>query len=164
MFEFTSSIFFWTLINFVVLLFLIHKYALPPFYRILEEREQKRLSLMDELEKNTTHSKQIMDEYQQKLTAIEDEAKSIIKEAHAEKETIKKEVFASALIEKQKILTSIKDELEIEKKQFIEEMKISASDLVIECTEKIMQKELNAADHMNLIQKNISELDNLLRV
>lgn len=164
MLEFTSSIFFWTLVNFIILLFLIHKFALPPFYRLLEDREKKRLDLVAALEKNTQESKNTLDSYHEKLSHIQEEAREILKSAQQEKEQIKKEVFAQALTEKQKILTSIQDELQIEKKRFFEEMKDQAADLIITCSQKIIQKELKPKDHYQIIQQNVDDLEKLIKI
>lgn len=163
MLEFTQSIFFWTLINFIVLLFLVHRFALPPFYRLLEDREKKRLQVIDDLEKNMAESKSLHEQYQQKLSQIHIEAKEILKTAETEKEMIKKEILAKALDEKQKILTAIKDELDIEKKKFVDEMKNNAVNMVIECTQKIIQQEIKPEAHYDIIKHNIDELEKMIQ-
>ena len=162
LFEFSQSIFCWTLINFVLILFLVHKFALPRFYTLLEEREKKRQSVIDELDKNLLESKKSSEEYFQKLSLIQQEAKEILKSAQKEKENIKKEVFAQAMEEKQKILDAVKEEITIEKKKFVEDMKNEAVELVVECTEKVIKKNLSSEDHYRVIRDNLDSLSGIL--
>lgn len=164
MLEFTSSIFFWSIINFLILFFIIYKFAFPPLFKILDEREKQRLELIAEMEKNKEEAKKAYAEYQSQLANINNEVKVILKEAREEKEQIKKKSQEEAVQEKQKILKSIKDELIIEKRQFIEEMKQNAVALVMSCTEKIIKKELNPKDHESIFKENIAELQKVLKV
>ncbi len=163
MFQFASGTFFWTIINFLIILFVIYKFALPPLFKLLDERENKRLEILAEMEKNKNESEKIFLEYQNKLTGIKEEAKQILRSAKVEKEQIKKTTFDEAVKEKQKILTSIKEELNIEKKRFIEDMRFKATDLVIQCTENIIKKELNPNDHEKIISEKINQLEKVLK-
>ncbi|MFA5879077.1 MAG: F0F1 ATP synthase subunit B [Candidatus Margulisiibacteriota bacterium] len=164
MLKFTSSIFFWSIINFLILFFVVYKFAFPPLFKILEEREKKRLEIMEEIKNNQEESKKLYIEYQAQLSNINNEARQILKEAREEKEKIKKETQEEALKEKQRVLTSIKEELVIEKKLFIEEMRLNAVNLVVNCSEQILKKELNPKDHDTIFKENILELQKVLKV
>ena len=164
MFKFSESIFFWTCINFFLLLFFVHKFILPVFYRLLEEREKKRLNLLDELEHNKKDAENLKKLYEEHLNNIKNEAQQIIKNAEIQNNKIRSETIDQAFAEKQKILENIKDELIIEKKRFIGEMQESAIDLIIHCTRKILKKEIAEQDHEKIIKENIQDLEKIIKV
>jgi len=163
MFEFTSSLFFWTLINFVILLFLVNKFALPAFYNMVEESANKKAQAMNELESNRKNAALLMAEYEEKLSKIKDEASEILSQARREKEEMKKNELARLLQEKQDILSGIREELRHEKKRFIQDMKENAADLIVTTTGKLLRKELSATAHEELIRQNIEEFEAVLK-
>lgn len=163
MFEFTSSLFFWTLLNFIILLVLLNKFALPAFYAMVEESAAKKEAAIRELEKNRKDAALLMAEYQEKLAKIKSEADEILAQARREKDEIKKQEISKLLAEKQQILSGIRGELAHEKKLFVEEMKEHAANLVVITTKKLIQKELSTADHEAMILENVRDFEVLLK-
>jgi F-type H+-transporting ATPase subunit b len=163
MFEFTSSLFFWTIINFLVLLFLVNKFALPAFFKMVEDNEAKKREAMADLQRNREESKRLFDDYQSKLSGIQDEARAILNEARKEKEEIKKRELEKLLQEKQDILSSIKKEILNEKKRFIEDMKEHAADLIVLASKKVIAKNLSTEDQLDVILQNITDFEASLK-
>ncbi len=162
MFEFTQSLFFWTLINFILLLFLINKFALPAFYKMVEESAQKKEQAQAELEQYRLNAERLMKEYEEKLANIKTQAQDILNQARLEKEEMKKQELQRLLSEKQAILSGIKEEIQNEKKKFIQNMKEEAADLVISAARKIIQQELKASDHDAIIRQNLTDFETLV--
>ncbi len=158
MFEFSSGIFFWTLINFIILLGLIYKFALPSFFDIVETEDAKRESLIKELAESTAESKRLMLEYQAKLADIHTESRKILDEARQEKEEIKKNELAKLLQEKQQVLDGLKQEASYERKKLLEDVYANASDIITLTLKKVFQKELTTRDHEALIQKSLEDM------
>ncbi len=163
MFEFTSSLFFWTIANFVVLLVVLNKFVLPSFYKMVEETQSKKQAAMDELARSRDDSVRILAEYQEKLAKVNDEAREILAEARREKEEIKKRELSRLLAEKQDILSGIKEELQNERRLFAEEMRSQAANLIIATSRKVLQKQLELADHEEIIRENIQDFETMLK-
>ncbi len=163
MFEFTSSVFFWSIINFAVLLFLVNKFALPPFYQMLKDNEKRKQDLIDSLESQRKESQALLNDYKAKMAGIQEEARQILNAAKLEKEEIKKRELERLAQEKQTLLAGIRGEIEFEKKKLMDDLKENAVDLVVSATRKIIAKEFSKADHEQLIRENIREFETLLR-
>jgi F-type H+-transporting ATPase subunit b len=163
MFEFTSSLFFWTSINFIVLLFLLHKLILPAFYKMVEEHHQKKEADAAEIEKNRDLSRKVLAEYESKLSAVKEEAESILAQAREERELLKKQALESLIQEKNELLKGIKAELQHERKQFVDEMNAHAADLITSVARKLIKKELTQADHEAIIRQNIEDFEALIK-
>ncbi|MSR88936.1 MAG: ATP synthase F0 subunit B [Candidatus Margulisbacteria bacterium] len=162
MFEFNSSLFFWTLINFLILLFLVHKFALPAFLKMVEESEARKQAALLELENNNKESQRILNEYREKLSQAQDEARQILALAHQERDEIKKTEMEKMHQEKQNLLVGIRNEIDLEKRRFILDMKSESVGLILSAAKKIIRREINAAEHERLIEEDIQEFDALL--
>lgn len=162
MFEFNSSLFFWTLINFLILLVLVHKLALPAFLKMVEESEARKQAALLELENNNKESQRILNEYREKLSQVQDEARQILSLAHKERDEIKKTEMEKMHQEKQVLLVGIRNEIDLEKRRFIMDMKSESVGLILSAAKKIIGREINAAEHERLIEEDIEEFDALL--
>ena len=71
----------WTWLVFIVLFFLLRKYAWPPIVRLTEEREKLIAKQLDEAERVNTEAKMALEEHKQLLSGAKDEAHKLINEA-----------------------------------------------------------------------------------
>ena len=62
MFEFTSSIFFWSILNFFILLALVYKLALPSLFQMVEANAKKKQDLIDSLEAQQKESEKLLND------------------------------------------------------------------------------------------------------
>lgn len=163
MFEFTSSLFFWTLINFILLLFLVSKFALPALFKMVDESEAKKQQAMAELEHNTLESRKLLAEYQEKLSQIHVEAQKVLANAALERDALRKAEVEKILAEKHAILEGIKNELASEKRRFLQEMMGHASELIVATSQKVIRRELTSQDHDRLIQEDMADFERLIK-
>lgn len=163
MFEFSSSLFFWTLINFLILLFLVHKLALPSFLKMVEESEARKEAALLEIEKNHRESQQILEEYKSKLSQVQNEAKEILALANKEREQLMKSEKEKMLEEKNVLLSGIRNELDVEKKRFLSDLKVESVNLILATAKKLIGRELNQSEHEQLIAEDIEALDAMIK-
>lgn len=163
MFDFNLSVFSWTLINFLILLVLVHKVAMPAFLKMVAESEERKQKALDELEQNNAESKRILDEYRLKLAQVEEEARQILTQAQRERDEIKKREMETMLKEKHDLLSGIRNEFDLEKRQFIKSMKKETVDLIILTTKTLMGRELSTSDHSKIVEENVQDFDTLLK-
>ena len=163
MFEFTSSLFFWTLINFLLLLFLVSKFALPSLFKMVDESEAKKQLALAELEHNRLESRKLLAEYQEKLSQIHLEAQKVLADAALERDALRKAEVEKILAEKHEILEGIKNELSNERRQFIQEMMDNASELIVATSQKVIRRELTNQDHERLIQEDMADFERLIK-
>ena len=137
---------FWTGISFLILLFLLGKFAWKPILGAVNTREQ---SIKDALESAEAAKREM-----QNLTA---DNERILQEARAEREAMMKEAREI----KTKMITDAKDEakesadkmivqaqaaIQSEKKAAVAELKSQVASLSIEIAEKVMKSELSDTD------------------
>ena len=161
MFAFNSSLFFWTLINFIVLLGVLHRFALPSFYKMVDEHEKKKNAALLDLEASRQEAQVLLNAYQKKMAQVEEEVASIIHKTKLENELFRKEETQKMLEEKKTLLDNIQSQISMEKKRILDDLKRNIADLVVSTAQKVLHRELKKEEHLSLIQENIEEFEKL---
>jgi F-type H+-transporting ATPase subunit b len=159
MFEFTSSTFFWSSVNFVILLLLVHRFALPAFFKMVDENESKRNQLLTELESKVSDADLLINEYRSKMATAEEEVQSILAVARKEAESFKSQMAKEAHDEKQRLLTGVHQELDSERRKIVADIQERATDLIVLSTTKIIGKEFSVSDHEAVIRESLADFE-----
>ncbi len=157
-----SSTVVWTTINFIVLLGVLHRFALPSLYRMIEDNEQKRDKLLSELEFKTAEANRLCDEYTKKMAVANEEAKRIVDQATKEAEELSRSEAKRIAEQKQSALTGLTVELAQERQQLIQTIKGEAADLIVTAAQKVIQVELTPDTHRELINQSIARFETVV--
>jgi F-type H+-transporting ATPase subunit b len=143
------------IVNFLVLLFILWKFAYGPVLAMLEKRQkkiEKGLADADEAGKKLEESAEKQKEI---LKNARTEAKDIVEKAHIQAEKAKSEIASEAKVQAEKIITIAKAEIEQEKQKTIAEIKSEIGSLVVAATEKIVGEKIDEEKDRELIEKAI---------
>jgi F-type H+-transporting ATPase subunit b len=143
------------IINFLILLFVLYKFAYGPIVAMLEKRQKKiEQGLKDaevarkNLEKSEERQKEI-------LKKARREAREIIEKSHTQAEKSKSEIAAEAKAQAEKILSDARVEIEIEKEKTITEIKSEIGGLVAAATEKVVGEKMDEKKDKRLIEESL---------
>lgn len=159
--QFSVGLFFWQSLIFLLLLFLLKKFAWKP---ILDALHQRETTIKESLEQA-----KLAREEMQKLNAKND---TIIKEAKMERDAIlrdarelKDKIVAESKItaqnEANKIIEIAKVSIENEKKSAITELKNQVASISIDIAEKVLTKELSDKKAQTELINNLVKQTNL---
>lgn len=133
---------FWTAITFLILLFILRKFAWKPILGALKEREDS----IEEALKSADKAKEEMMSLQSKNESLIQEAKAerdvLLKEAREAKEKLISDAKKKASEEADKIIVSARESIEQEKMSAIVDLKSQMSALTINIAEKVLKSEL----------------------
>ncbi len=149
----------WTLITFILVLFLLKKFAWGPIMDALTKRE----SFIEDSIKAAENAKKEMANLKAENDRLLEEAKverdRIIKEANVAAKQIVEEANAEASKEAQKRVEEARIAINIEKQAALAEVKTQVANLSVQIAEKLMRHQLsNDAAQKALVQDYISEL------
>ncbi len=132
----------WTLIAFLLVLFLLSKFAWKPILKGLDERETTIASSIAMAEKVKLEMLQLKDENEALLTAAREERATMIKEAKVTKDKMIADAKEEAKIQAAKILTEANAAIQHQKMAAITDIKNQVGKLVVEVSEKVLRREL----------------------
>lgn len=72
--HFFSSLIFWEIVSFAILLWVLYKFAIPPIVEGLETRERKIRETIEQAEQNQSAAEQRLRDYEGKLRGAAQEA------------------------------------------------------------------------------------------
>jgi len=144
------------IVNFLVLLFVLWKFAYGPILAMLEKRQkkiEKGLKDADEAHKKLTESEERQKEVLKKART---EAKDIVEKAHVQAEKSKAEIAVEAKSQAEKIIINAKAEIEQEKQKTIAEIKSEIGGLVVAAAEKIVGEKMDEKKNRELIEESLN--------
>jgi F-type H+-transporting ATPase subunit b len=136
----------WTLLAFLVVFFVLGKYAWPPIVKALKQREQGIADSLATAERVRAEMAALKNENEELLAKAREERGMMLKEARETKEKIINEAKEQAKVEANKIITDAQAAINIQKMAAIIDVKNEVGKMVIDVTEKILRRELGNKD------------------
>lgn len=132
---------FWHTLSFLILLFLLTKFAWKPVMKAIKERETSIESALASAEKAKLEMTRLTNENEQLLKEARAERDVILKEAKELKDKIVSEAKAEAQQEGTKLIAQAKREINDQKLKALAEVKNQVSSLSIDIARKVLVKE-----------------------
>ena len=134
---------FWTVLIFLVLVFLLAKFAWKPILKMVEERTKNIEDALNSAENAKKEMAGLKAENEQIMKEARAERDKIVREAREMKDKIIEESKETAKAEADKILAQARKLIDDEKRAAMNELKNQVASLSIEIAEKILTKELS---------------------
>lgn len=150
----------WTTIVFVLLVFLLSKYAWKPILSAIKTREEGIANALAAAEKAKEEMKALQAGNEKILAEARAERDAMLKEAREMKDAMVNEAKNKAKSESDRILASAREQITNEKNAAITELKNQVATLSIEIAEKILKSELSSDDKqkalVNTLMKDVN--------
>jgi F-type H+-transporting ATPase subunit b len=136
----------WTLLAFLVVFFVLGKYAWPAIVKGLKQREQGIADSLATAERVRAEMAQLKNENEALLAKAREERAQLLKEARETKDKIINEAKEQAKTEANKIITEAQAAINTQKMAALTEVKNQVGKLVVEVSEKLLKRELANKD------------------
>lgn len=151
--------FVWTLVAFLIVFFILKKFAWKPILTTLSERERNIADSIAAAEKVKVEMAQMKSENEALMAKAREERSQMLKEAKELKDRIINEAKEQAKTEASKIMADAQASIEQQKNAALTEVKNSIGNMVIDVTEKVIRRELsNKSEQEGYIRTLASEL------
>jgi F-type H+-transporting ATPase subunit b len=149
----------WTLITFLLVLFILKKFA---FNRIAELLESRRRSVQENLEaaeKARDDAHQLLEEYRQQLTAARAEASEIVERARRTGEDERRRMQEDLATERERGVAAAQAAIQAETRQSLDRIRAEIAALTLQATEAVLAKKLDDAESRRLIEEALAGVD-----
>ena len=136
----------WTLFAFLVVLYILKKFAWKPILSSLKERENTIADSLATAERVKAEMAQLKSENEDLLAKAREERGAMLKEARETKDRIISEAKEQAKVEANKIILDAQEQINAQKMAALTDVKNQVGKLVIEVTEKILRREMSTKD------------------
>jgi F-type H+-transporting ATPase subunit b len=156
--HFFSSLIFWEIVSFAILLFVLYKFAFPGILSVLEEREKKIKDSLDQAERHRSEAERKLKEYEAKLNMAAKEAEGVLTAAKERAQRLMEENEQRMTIEAERIKGDATREIDHERRKAIQDIRAQTTDLVLMVAEKVVQRSLSEADHRKFADEALEAL------
>lgn len=132
----------WTLVAFLVVFFLLAKFAWPAIIGGLRERENSIAESLESAKRVKEEMAQLKSDNETLLAKAREERAQLLKEARETKDRIINEAKEQAKAEASKIIAESQAAIQAQQMAALTEVKNQVGKLVIEVSEKVLRKEL----------------------
>lgn len=147
-----------SLLNLIILFLIIKKFLYKPVKNMLVNRQKtidnEYSAAKEAKEKAITEQKA----YEEKLSAAKQEADGVIQSAVDTAAMREKEIIADAKLQAEGILRKAKEDAVLEKRKAEESIKKEIVEVSTLLTEKMLEREINAQDHKQIIDSFIDKI------
>ena len=156
--DFSFGLFFWQTLLFILLLFLLKKFAWKPILDALNSREEGIKNALEEADKARQEMLDLKSNNEKILKEARAERDNLLKDARTIKEKMISDAKEEAKSQSNKLIEQAKATIENEKLAAITELRNQVAELSIGIAEKIMKEELSDKDkQVKLIEKMLQE-------
>ena len=156
--SFQADLALWSLIVFLLFLFVLKKVAWGPMIEGLDKREAGIRSAIAEAEENQRKSQALMAEYEEKLRGAEQTVADMVAEAKRDAERTSQDIVAKAQADVEAMRNRATDDIKQAKDTALAEVFTSVNAQVAAATERVLGRALSDDDQERLIQEALTEI------
>lgn len=150
---------FWTGTAFLLLLFLLRKFAWKPILDAVNTREQNITNALAAAEKARAEIANLTQENEKLLVQARLEKDAILADAKKTKDAIISEAKATADAEAKRIIESARTAIDMEKQAAMTEVKNLVATLSIDVAEKILRRQMeNKGEQQAFVQQHLNDI------
>ena len=144
--------------SFLLLIFLVKKYAWGNISSVLDARAEKITNDIDEAEIARKKAEELASKREAELAGSRKEAKTIIENAKETAEKSKADILAEAKLEAGRLKDKANQEVAQNRAEALQSVKGEVADLTISLAGKIITQNLDSQAHKELIDQYIDQL------
>lgn len=148
----------WTVVTFVVLMFVLKKMAWGPILTALSEREKKIEDSLTEAEKAKKETEKLILENKEAILKAEEEARRILTQTREDAENLKNKILEESNQKAKKMIDDAVNEIERKNHEAFITLKSQIAEISISAAEKILRENLDSEKSKALVNKYIEDI------
>jgi F-type H+-transporting ATPase subunit b len=148
----------WGGLAFVVLLFLMWKFGLPPVRKMMKDREERIRADLERAEQSRVEAEQSLEQYRQQLAEARNDALRIVEEARGDAERLRRERVAAVEGEIAELRARATEDVRLATERAMSDLRGKVAELSIELAEKVVERNLDRPTQEALIEDYINQV------
>ena len=155
----TPGLMIWTIVCFLVTLFVLKRFAFGPIQKTIDERRERIRQSLDEADNAREEARKLLEEHRKLISGAQTDAEEILSEARRVAEANERRMREELEADRQRRLEETRKQIDAETRRALEAIRAEVVDLSMLAASKITRKSLDDADHKRLIEEAVRELD-----
>jgi F-type H+-transporting ATPase subunit b len=155
----TPGLMIWTIVCFLVVLFVLKRYAFGPIQQMIDQRRERIEQAIAEADSAREEARSLLEEHRKLIGQAKTESEDILAEARRVAESQRERVRAETEEDRVRRLEETRRQIEQATHQALAEIREEVGRLSLLAAEKITRKSLTDADQSRLIDEALAEID-----
>ncbi len=147
------------IINFLVLLFILKKFAYKPLLEMMEARRNKIKSDLDSAEQSKASAEAMRVEYEKQLAQIKQDAQAILDKASKTANEMRDEILVQARSEQERMLALAREQIAREQQKAIEELRDQVASISLMVAQRVVAQSMDSEKDRAIIEDVLAKLD-----
>ncbi len=152
----------WTMIfawcNLLILYIVLKKLLFKPLKNMIDSRQKEIDDMYADAEQSRTGAAALKTEYEEKMNHATEESEEILKKAVRRAQLKEEEILREADEKAARTLARAEEQIELEKVRAINEVKDEVSEMAIGIASAVIERDVSAEEHRELINDFIEKL------
>ena len=148
----------WTIVVFLVLLFILGRFAWKPMLQGLEKRENDIHAAIEDARKAREEAQRLREDVQSERDKIEDMRRDILLKAQADAQRTADEITTKAKAEMQAERDRLRRDMETAHDQALQDLYAQTVDLAALVSSKAMRREMTPEDHRRFVDEALADI------
>ena len=161
-FESFVGVNFWTMIfawiNLLILYLFLRKLLFNPVKNMIDSRQKEIDDIYADAESSKENAMALKSEYEEKISHAKEESEEILKSAVRRAQLKEEEILREADAAAANKLRRAEEQVELEKKRAINEVKNEVSEMAIGIAAAVIERDVSAEEHKELIDDFIRDM------
>jgi F-type H+-transporting ATPase subunit b len=149
----------WTIVVFLLVLFILKKYAWGPILGALDARESGIRSSIDEATSLQAEAESLLEEHRRQLADARRQAQEIVAEGRAAAERLGREIQDKARHEGDRIVERARAEIERERDKALSTVRTEAVELALAAASRLLEERLTEDRDRELVKGYLAGMD-----
>ena len=154
--QFWSTLFF-TVLNILILYFILTKILFKPVTKYMSDRSNKIKEALDMAEEAKKKVEEMEKEHQARLKEVKEQGVLIMDTYKKKAENEYNSIIEKAKQDAEIMIKNTRNELEVEKEKLINDIKGEVTELVLAASKKVLNENLDEKTNKKLIQEFLNE-------
>ena len=158
MFDINLGLSIWTIAVFVLLLFILKKFAWGPILGAVQDREDRLRSTLESAASEREESTKLLEQYRKQMLEARREAQDLIVKAKEAGAEVRKEIEEDARAEANVIMEKARESIEKEKEAALHELRQGSVDIALAAARKLLEEKLDEEKDRELAVSFVDDL------
>ena len=157
--EVNPGLMIWTIVCFLMVLFVLSKFAFGPIQKMIDDRRQRIEQAIAEADNARAEARNLVEEHRKLIGQAKSESEEILAEARRIADAQRERVREETEEDRQRRLEETRRQIDQATTQALGQIRDEVGKLSLIAAEKITKKSLTEADQQRLIDEALSEID-----
>ena len=155
----TPGLMIWTIVCFLVTLFVLKRWAFGPVQKLIDERRERIRHSIEEADHAREEARKLLEEHRRLIAQARAEAEEIRQEVRKDAELLRDRAREEIEVDRQRRLDETRRQIEAETARSLAQIREEIAELTLLAATKVTGKVLDSSDQRRLIDEAISSLD-----